>query len=480
MAAKRMRQREAGYNNEGVEVDLYDGDDGSITVIHDIDHSRDDIMAASSSHSHSRSREALHNLNLSVIRKPAREVTFSNIKVRTYPICVGDNPACSDGVPLAIDWQYQKEYNFTVDYYERKLEKWANNPESPMHPNRYPRKTEAELRISAADRLQLLFSSGVMPPDANLAFRQVELVRRNREATIRSLHFWHMIYVWERIQRATRNATVGRASKKKERLMLQPYRNMEGENNSIEISVDEIPTPRRWFTFRQSDQNSSPLNNIHKRKKPAPIVLNQSYETASVATNTPQSIVSYNGDALFPPTPTSNSPLAKTIRERNMTQFEPRIIDMTGQVSGSFEGDINASPIARSPTMKRTNKPRDRGFDDDDSQLLIGESIMDQSMDYNSNVDRYATAQHNTSISSRMDEESTHSGNYFKSTASMGGGSNHSRHSQRNDNVSAITTPSATTGNISSNIRHLTGLRGWSSDNNAERGYFLDSDERYY
>ena len=527
----------------GVEVDLYDDDDGSITVIHETEKSRDDILAASSAHG----LQEMHNLNLSVIKKPAKEVTFSNIKVRTYPICVGDNPACSDGVPLAIDWQYLKEYNFTVDYYERKLENWANNPDSPMRPNRYPRKTENDLRISAVDRMQLLFSSGVMPQEATLAFRQVELIRRDRQASIRSLHFLQLMYAWERVQRATRNATVGRKSKRKERLMLQPYRDGTPVDDSVEISVDEVSTPaRRWFAFRNSTTNNSKSNAgilHHKRKKPAPMQLNQSYETVSVATNTPQSVVSYNGETLFPPTPTT-SPLSKTIQQRNMISFEPRVIDMTGQVSGKIGA---SAPMTRSTTMKRANKPKDRFFDDDDD--LLGEGIMDRSMDtygLDRSVDRYAATQQvspvmEEDVQDRLDTSmysSSSSGifnfrrlDWIGSTNSVasvhsrqqqptttiadGNGSNHSRqqpmssgsvhsrthaaiptgsghssnHSRRNNNdnaapsgaMSVASSGSNAASAISNNIRQFVEYAtGTNMEENADRGYFLNSDERYY
>eukprot|EP00565_Helicotheca_tamesis_P003160 CAMPEP_0185725620 /NCGR_PEP_ID=MMETSP1171-20130828/1833_1 /TAXON_ID=374046 /ORGANISM="Helicotheca tamensis, Strain CCMP826" /LENGTH=163 /DNA_ID=CAMNT_0028393791 /DNA_START=236 /DNA_END=729 /DNA_ORIENTATION=- len=34
-------------------------------------------------------------------------VTFGQVEVRVYGLTLGDNPACSDGPPLTLDWSYQ-------------------------------------------------------------------------------------------------------------------------------------------------------------------------------------------------------------------------------------------------------------------------------------------------------------------------------------------------------------------------------------
>ena len=45
-------------------------------------------------------------------------VQFSTLTVREYPICIGDNPGGTSGVPLSIGWSYENEVTCTVDDYE--------------------------------------------------------------------------------------------------------------------------------------------------------------------------------------------------------------------------------------------------------------------------------------------------------------------------------------------------------------------------
>ena len=45
-------------------------------------------------------------------------VWFNEIFVREYPIILGDNPLAITGIPITIDWQFQKEFKFDTDSFE--------------------------------------------------------------------------------------------------------------------------------------------------------------------------------------------------------------------------------------------------------------------------------------------------------------------------------------------------------------------------
>lgn len=47
-----------------------------------------------------------------------RQVRFGNLQVREYPIMLGDNPSCSSGPPLTIEWNHTKEEVIPVGIYE--------------------------------------------------------------------------------------------------------------------------------------------------------------------------------------------------------------------------------------------------------------------------------------------------------------------------------------------------------------------------
>ena len=46
-------------------------------------------------------------------------VTFGLVEFREYPYELGDNPSVSSGVPVSISWEFQIEYGFEIDTYER-------------------------------------------------------------------------------------------------------------------------------------------------------------------------------------------------------------------------------------------------------------------------------------------------------------------------------------------------------------------------
>lgn len=45
-------------------------------------------------------------------------VKFNVLQVREYPQILGDNPFCSTGLPISLDWNHTSEYIVSVDAYE--------------------------------------------------------------------------------------------------------------------------------------------------------------------------------------------------------------------------------------------------------------------------------------------------------------------------------------------------------------------------
>jgi hypothetical protein len=48
-----------------------------------------------------------------------RQVSFQEVRVRTYDVTLGSNPSVTDGPPLALDWVYAQHAPKSVDDYER-------------------------------------------------------------------------------------------------------------------------------------------------------------------------------------------------------------------------------------------------------------------------------------------------------------------------------------------------------------------------
>jgi hypothetical protein len=70
-------------------------------------------------------------------RNPQTTVQFNTIEIRSYDICIGDNPSVSNGTPISLDWNYAMELHDTVERYEqsRSLTKRRNMRQMMMNHN---------------------------------------------------------------------------------------------------------------------------------------------------------------------------------------------------------------------------------------------------------------------------------------------------------------------------------------------------------
>jgi hypothetical protein len=138
----------------------------------------------------------------------ATKVSFSQIKIREYPIIVGDNPSIMTGVPITIDWKFVHEMNFSVDDYE------AARPQ--------PR-TMLELRIPGKNRDDILKRQGFSLADRNRGRKEANIARGRRRRTREKEQLAAMAEAVEKVRRAALNATVFRRRKQKERQLLSTF-----------------------------------------------------------------------------------------------------------------------------------------------------------------------------------------------------------------------------------------------------------------
>jgi len=103
------------------------------------------------------------------VRKNRKKVTFKNTEIREYDTTVGDNPHCSCGVAISLDWNYAPVIDApsTVDEYESL---------------RAPRKKMKEMILSEEEREEILLRQGVSHQEINKA---VELQQSARERRLR-------------------------------------------------------------------------------------------------------------------------------------------------------------------------------------------------------------------------------------------------------------------------------------------------------
>jgi hypothetical protein len=138
----------------------------------------------------------------------ATKVSFSQIKIREYPIIVGDNPSIITGVPITIDWEFVHEVDFSVDDYE------AARPQ--------PR-TMLELRIPGRNRDDILKRLGFSLAERNRGRKEANIARSRRKRTREKEQLAAVAEAMEKVRRAALNATVFRRRKQKERQFLSPF-----------------------------------------------------------------------------------------------------------------------------------------------------------------------------------------------------------------------------------------------------------------
>jgi hypothetical protein len=48
-----------------------------------------------------------------------KKVRFSNVDLREYVLCLGDNPSVTRGAPISLDWNYKTELSYSIDDFEK-------------------------------------------------------------------------------------------------------------------------------------------------------------------------------------------------------------------------------------------------------------------------------------------------------------------------------------------------------------------------
>jgi hypothetical protein len=141
--------------------------------------------------------------------KKKTAVSFSNVRIREYPIIIGDNPSILIGIPITIDWTHVREIDCSIDEYEaQKLE----------------RRTIVELRIPSKIRDDMLKEQGFSLIDRRNGMKAANIARQQRRRTVQTMNLAPLQETIEKMSRATLNATVNRRRKGKERKLLSAFK----------------------------------------------------------------------------------------------------------------------------------------------------------------------------------------------------------------------------------------------------------------
>jgi hypothetical protein len=94
-------------------------------------------------------------------RTSCKRVSFTDIKIRSHNIVIGDHPCCTMGFPLSLGWEYTDADSLSLDKYEAK---------------RSPRRTRRELRTSCEER-RLVVSDDLSADEIRSAQRKLHRER---------------------------------------------------------------------------------------------------------------------------------------------------------------------------------------------------------------------------------------------------------------------------------------------------------------
>lgn len=134
-------------------------------------------------------------------------VRFSNVHIREYPICIGDNPSSTGGPPISIGWEFDSEKELSIDENEQKRKRNMN-----------------ELALSELKRMVRLHKCGYHSSEIHKATVDVNCERTKRQETLEGLKWQKTHERVETVKRAILNATTKRSEKKRERQLLKPYK----------------------------------------------------------------------------------------------------------------------------------------------------------------------------------------------------------------------------------------------------------------
>ena len=88
--------------------------------------------------------------NISTPFKEKEMVSFTDISVRTFDLCIGVSPAVKLGVPITLDWTFTESPPVNIDEFE------SFRPQ--------PRRTKEEMKMSAEVRHRKLVEDFGVPP----------------------------------------------------------------------------------------------------------------------------------------------------------------------------------------------------------------------------------------------------------------------------------------------------------------------------
>jgi hypothetical protein len=111
--------------------------------------------------------------------KNYKMVAFSEITVIEFPVALGDNPCCTSGAPIQLDWKPVSTVTHDLDIFEYMVKKQDHDDDDC-------KRSTKELRLSVPKRAQLLMNAGYGIEEIANAVMQVQEVQKQRAESIQT------------------------------------------------------------------------------------------------------------------------------------------------------------------------------------------------------------------------------------------------------------------------------------------------------
>ncbi len=147
--------------------------------------------ASSFTSSASSESEKANPLNFDDDDEQSIHVKFQNIEIRNYDMTLGDNPSCSYGPPVSLDWKYDKEQVLHIDDYEE---------------GRGTRRKTYQMQMNARYRRHILDQMHFTPDEIARSEKEIKSIKKNREMTKMMLPLWKLEDAAESARRKAKRA----------------------------------------------------------------------------------------------------------------------------------------------------------------------------------------------------------------------------------------------------------------------------------
>lgn len=107
-------------------------------------------------------------------------VQFGQVEIREYSITIGDNPSCSSGCPISLDWNYDEHLvQLSLDQFEEcRVDE---------------RRSRLQIKMPAEVRYQILREWNVPLSEIMIVQKQCEEIRNERRRSCENHCLWIMV-----------------------------------------------------------------------------------------------------------------------------------------------------------------------------------------------------------------------------------------------------------------------------------------------